>query len=117
VKLRFLADENLDHDILRGLRQRDADLEVVHALDAGLAGTADPDVLLWAERQQRVLLTHDVNTMPGHAYARLVAGEHVAGVCIIPQSLPVGQAIEELLIIAECSDLDDWKDQVRYQPL
>jgi hypothetical protein len=28
-----------------------------------LAQTPDPDVLAWAAREQRITLTHDVNTM------------------------------------------------------
>jgi hypothetical protein len=40
-------------------------------------------------------VTHDVNTMPGHAYQRIRQGEPVAGVFVVPQGFPIGQAIAD----------------------
>ncbi len=47
---KLAADENFNNDILRALRWRRADLDVVRVQDAGLAGTDDPTVLAWASR-------------------------------------------------------------------
>jgi hypothetical protein len=55
--------------------------------------------------------------MTRHAYDRVRAGLPMPGVFEIPQNLPVGQAIEELLPIAELSLEGEWTDQVRYLPL
>lgn len=43
--LRLLSDQNLNGRILRGLRRRDAVVDLVRAFDAGLASLEDPDVL------------------------------------------------------------------------
>ena len=61
--LRFAADENFNNDIVRGLRRRKPELDIVRVQEAGLSGAVDPDVLEWAAREGRVLLTHDVATM------------------------------------------------------
>lgn len=60
--LRWLADENLNNDILRGLLRRKADRDIVRIQDAGLSGADDPQVLTWAAAHDRILLTHDVTT-------------------------------------------------------
>jgi hypothetical protein len=48
---------------------------------------------------------------------RVGSGLPVPGVCVVPQSLPIGRAIEDLLLIIECSLPEDWEDPVRYLPL
>lgn len=115
--LRFLADENFDADIIAGVRRHLPGLNVVRAVDVGLRGLPDPDVLEWASQNQRVLLTHDRRTMPAHARARLEQGLSLTGVCIVPMSLPVGAAVQEIWLVAECSDIGDWDGQIRYLPL
>jgi len=115
--IRFLADEDVDNDILRGVLLRLPALDIVRVQDVGLLGESDPVVLEWAARENRVLLTHDIRTMKRHAYARLEAGLSMPGVFVIPQSLPVSQAIDEVLLLAECSLEGEWQGQVRFLPL
>ena len=69
--MRWLADENLNNDIVRGLRRRKPDLDIVRVQDAGLSGMDDPSLLAWAAAQDRVLITHDVSTMTAYAYRRV----------------------------------------------
>jgi hypothetical protein len=40
------ADENLDNDIVRALRRRVPDVDIIRAQDAGLSGRDDPTILL-----------------------------------------------------------------------
>jgi len=115
--IRFLTDEDFDNDILRGVVLRLPDLDIVRVQDVGLLGKSDPVVLAWAARETRVLLTHDVRTMRHHAYARLEAGLSMPGVFVAPQSLSIAQAIEEVLLLAECSVEGEWEGQVRFLPL
>ena len=39
------------------------------------------------------------------------------GVFEVSRSVPVGRAIDDLVLIAECSLLGEWEGQVRYLPL
>lgn len=57
--LKLLFDENLHHDILRGLRRRLPKADLLTVQEAGLRGTSDRDLLVWAAAQQRILLSHD----------------------------------------------------------
>ena len=102
---------------MRGVLRRNPETDILRAQDAGLSGVGDPEVLEWAAREGRVLFTHDASTMTRHAYDRIRAGLPMPGVFEIPQNLPVGRAIEEVLLVAELSLEDEWANQVRYLPL
>ena len=62
--LKFATDENFRAIILRGLKRRKPDLDVVRVQDVGLSGADDETILAWAAEERRILLTHDVKTMP-----------------------------------------------------
>jgi hypothetical protein len=113
----FLADEDFNNDILRGLLRRIADLDLVRVQDVGLRGADDDEVLAFAAREGRLLLTHDVSTLIGRAFERARSGETMAGVVAVAQSLPVGLAIEDLVLVAQCSSAEEWRNQVVYIPL
>jgi len=115
--LRLLFDENVNQRILRGLKLRLPELDYVLAQEVGLKGSADPDVLAWAATHGRILITHDLKTIPRYAYERVAAGESMPGVIAFAESLPVGQAIEELAIVIECSRQSEWENQAVHLPL
>ena len=116
VVLRFLADEDFDNDIVRGMLRRLPTMDIVRAQDVGLSGALDPKVLEWAAQEGRVLLTHDVSTMTAHAYARVSSDLPMPGVFAVSQLAPIGQVIEDLLLLAECSLPGEWEGQARYVP-
>src|SRR5579872_6192863 len=114
--VRFLADEDFHGAIVRGIRRQRPDLDIVTVHDVGLTGAQDPVVLELAAREGRILLTHDVNTMIAAAYRRVEAGLSLPGVFAVSQSVPVGQVIEDILLLAECSIEGEWEGQVRRLP-
>ncbi|HEY3820320.1 MAG TPA: DUF5615 family PIN-like protein [Polyangiaceae bacterium] len=114
---RLLADEDFNNDILRGLLRRLGSVDVARVQDIGLRGAGDEDVLARAAAEGRVLLTHDVSTLIGRAFDRVRAGVPMTGVIAVPQSMPVGEAIEDLELIVECSAPEDWSNKICYLPL
>lgn len=114
---RLAADENFNSDIVRGLLRRRPDLDIVRVQDAGLAGADDAAVLAWAADEGRVLLTHDAATLTKYAYDRVRSELPMPGVFEASTDVPVGLAIDDLLLIAECSHTGEWEGQVRYLPL
>ncbi|MBC8265038.1 MAG: DUF5615 family PIN-like protein [Anaerolineales bacterium] len=108
---------NFNNDIVRGLWRRKPELDIVRIQDAGLSGADDPTVLEWAAREGRVLLTHDVTTMTRYAYERVRADQPMPGVFEVSRAVPIGLAIEDILLLAECSLEGEWEGQVRYLPL
>ena len=115
--LRFLTDENFHHAIIRGLQRRSADIDMVRVQDVGLMGADDPTILAWAANENRILLTHDVETITKFAYERVSAGEHMPGVFEISRTIPLGEVIDDLLLLVEASLPNEWVNQVRYLPL
>jgi hypothetical protein len=117
VKVRFLADADLSKAIVSGVLRREPSLDFLTANAAGLRGTTDPEVLALAADQQRVLISHDVNTMPAHFHAFMRAGKQSFGVFLIPQSLDVGSAIDELVLIWLASSASEWEGRLAWLPL
>jgi hypothetical protein len=115
--LRLAADENLNNSIVRGLLRRQPELDIVRIQDVGLSGADDPTVLEWAAQEGRVLLTHDVSTITKYAYERVRAGQPMPGVFEVGRDVPIGRAIEDILLLAEYSFDNEWEGQVRYLPL
>jgi hypothetical protein len=115
--LRLAADENFNNDIVRALLRRKRNLDIVRIQDVGLSGADDSAVLEWAAQENRVLLTHDVSTITRYAYERVEAGKMMPGVFEVSRSVPIGRAIEDILLLAECSVDGEWEGQVRYLPL
>jgi hypothetical protein len=113
----FAADENFNNNVIRGLRRRLPDVDILRVQDAGLSGADDATVLEWAAREGRTLLTHDVSTITRYANERIEAGLPMPGVFQIARSTPVCRAVEDLAMIAELSLEGEWKNQVRYLPL
>ena len=73
--IRFLTDENFNGRIVRSVRRERPDADFVRVQDTAMYTAADPQVLEWAAQQDRILLTHDIETMVGYAYARVAAGQ------------------------------------------
>jgi hypothetical protein len=115
--IRLLADENLDRAIVSGLLRRNVDIDFVRAQDIGLLGASDRVLLDWAAAEQRLVVTQDVNTLPGYAFERVRAGLPMPGVLEVPQRMAVGQAIEDLLLLVECSHDGEWEGRVLHLPL
>jgi len=115
--LRLALDENFNNDIVRGLLRRRPEIDLVRVQDVGLSGADDPTILAWAAQEGRVLLTHDVSTVTRYAYDRVQAGKPMPGVFEVSRSAAIGAAIEDILLIVECSLEGEWEGQVRYLPL
>lgn len=116
MKVRLLADENIDPAIVLGLKRRTT-VDIVRVQDVGLRSQDDPAILQWAADNARILLTHDLRTIPDFAYARIVAGRGMPGVFLASAALPIAVLLDDLALIAVASTADDWVDQIVYLPL
>jgi len=92
-------------------------MDFLSADDADLDGVPDPRVLALAAEQDRVLVSHDFQTMPRHFGEFLATGGSSPGVFLVKQSSPVGQVIDELVLIWAASDAEEWKGRISEIPL
>jgi hypothetical protein len=115
--LGLVSDENFTGDNVRGLRRRLTALELVRVQDVGLAAANDPAILAWAADQGRIVLTHDRSTLPGFAYERVQTGQPMPGVFVVSDQMPIGQAVDELLLAIQCLSSQECENLVRFFPL
>ncbi len=113
----FLADENLNNKIVRGLVYRNPEIDIVTVRDIGMSGADDPSIMKWAFENSRLLITHDVKTIPAFAYENLEIGLPVPGILLVNYKALIGSVIDDLELIAECSDISEWVGQIHYLPL
>lgn len=111
----FLADVDLKRAIVDGVLRRDHNVDFKIAQQASLDGMPDLEVLAFAAREGRVLVTHDVTTMPSH-FEEFVRQRQSPGVIITPQHVPVGQVIEALLLVVNAGNAADLRNCVLLLP-
>jgi hypothetical protein len=91
---------NFNRRIISGLRRQAPELDSVTAQELGLGEEPDERLLQQAQALDRILLSHDINTMPGHFAAlldKLTAETYSPGVMIVAQNAAIGVAIQSLL--------------------
>jgi predicted nuclease of predicted toxin-antitoxin system len=110
--LRLASDADVHGEIIRGLRRRRPEIDLVRAQDVLPEGTPDREVLAWAAAENRILVTNDRNTIVGFAYQRVAARESVPGVIVTTNEQSIGSAIDDILLIADCMPEDEIREQV-----
>ena len=115
TRVRFQADADLRQAIVSGVIRREPNLDFKSANQADLEGIQDPRVLSIAASDGRVLVTHDHRTMPTE-FGEFIVSQRSAGVLVLSQSLPIGEAINALIMIWEASTAEEWIDQIMTFP-
>jgi hypothetical protein len=116
MKVRYQADADLNQDILTAVIRREPTIDFQTADDAYLFELPDPEVLKLAASEGRVLVSHDQSTMVNH-FADFILNATSAGLLIIPQSLPLHDAVEELILIWAASEAEEWVNRISYLPI
>jgi len=89
------------------------DFQTAHK--AGLEGVPDEQVLEIAAREGRILVSHDLSSMPTH-FANFISSHDSPGVLLIPQSLSIKRAVEELTTIWGASEAEEWVNTITWLP-
>ena len=93
TKICFYLDENIDHDVARGLRTRSID--VLTTPEAGSMGFSDEEHLRFALEAKRVIVTSDEDFLILHSQGI----EHAGIVYFKQQSHTIKQVLRRLFII------------------
>ncbi|MGE0376648.1 MAG: DUF5615 family PIN-like protein [Planctomycetaceae bacterium] len=115
--LQLLADENLNRLIVKGVVDRLHTADFPRTQDLDLGGMPDPELLEWAAQANRVVVSHDVSTMTKHATDRLRQGHSFPGLLLIPSTTTTAVAIDELVMLCQCSDQLEWENLIAFLPL
>ena len=114
--LKFITDQNFRGEIVDSVNRRNNNIDIISVRDIGMEEAPDPEILEWAAHQGRVVLSHDVNTMRGDAYGRVIAGLPMPGLFLVIQDEPAGPIIQDILDVAESSFEGEWENRVEYLP-
>jgi hypothetical protein len=122
MPLRYLFDENLRgllwqailrHNLVGGLI-----IDAVRVGDVADLPLGSPDavILAWCEREGRILVSLDYDTMAQHVATHLTSGAHVPGVLLIRPGQSLKAIVEVLELIAHAGLPGDYRDQVVFVP-
>jgi hypothetical protein len=103
---RFLADEDLNQNLVRAVRRLEPQIEFATVSEQGLGSEPDDSILGYAAENGWLLVSHDVNTMKAAADDRLAAGQPFAGLFLVPQSRLIRLVAESLVLIWSASELE-----------
>jgi hypothetical protein len=113
MPLRYLLDEHLRGILWRAVRRHNiAGIEPIDVTRIGdppdlPLGTPDADILLWVERESRILVSWDASSMPGYLANHLRAGHHSPGVFVIRKRVALPHVVDFLVYAAYQSDATD----------
>jgi hypothetical protein len=116
MRPRFQADADLNHKIVLGLRRREPLLDIWSAAEGDVVHRSDPEILAIASEAGRIVLSHDRRTMPSHLL-QWISHSTSPGLIIVSQSLDVGSAIDDILLIWTATEAREWMNQVGFVPL
>ena len=118
MKPRFLLDEHVNPAIQRQLHRLNPEIEIlmIGQSDAPPKGTADPDLLIWLEENNFILVTENRSTIPIHLADNFAQKRHIPGVFWIRPNVNIGQIIEELYLIWLVSTAEEFQDRTLFIP-
>jgi predicted nuclease of predicted toxin-antitoxin system len=106
-KIRFYTDEHVSHIVVKGLRNRGAD--VMTTKEAGMLGASDDDHIALASEQGRVIFTQDDDFLKLHA-----EGVNHSGIVYARQHTPAGDIIRGLMLVYHVPEPDDMRNHVEF---
>lgn len=115
MKVLYQADNDLRKAIVRGAVRRAPQMNFRSAQAAKLECVPDTEVLARSADEGRILVSHDFRTLPRH-FQQFTEARVSPGVFLIRQDLPVGAAVETLLLIWEVSESDEWVNRLCLVP-
>ena len=119
MTLQYLLDEHIA-SLYRTQLMRQAPELVVRMIgdpDAPSKVPLDPEILIWCETHEFILVTNNLKSMPKHLAEHIAERRHIPGIFVIDPAKNIGETLKELIIIAEASFPNEYQDRIEYLPL
>lgn len=119
MRVKFLLDEHMPRALIAAVQrlEPEIDITVVGAAGAPRLGALDPDILLWCELAQRLLITNNRKSMPRHCAEHLAAGRHHWGIFRTHDDEPaVGPLAASIHLIWGASEAEEHVDVLDWVP-
>ena len=122
MALRFVLDENqrglLWRAVVRHNQLGDYPVDVIRVGDPPdlPLGASDSEILIWCERESRILVSFDKKTLAEHLAAHLLAGGHCPGIFLVRRGSRVSLVVDHLALVAHASEAWEWSDRIEFVP-
>jgi hypothetical protein len=124
MPLRFVLDEDTrDTDLWHAICTHNQTVpteavDVVRVGDGGPdTGTKDESLIEWAMRENRIVVSHDRNTLIGTHDKMVANGRTTPGVWIIRRQSSIPSLVEFLVFAGVCCDATEFASRVEFIPL
>ena len=77
--IKILADQNFNGKILKGVKSRISEIDCITTYEIGIQKYTDYNLLTFAAKENRIILTHDAKIFPIFAYQKIAGGERMCG--------------------------------------
>lgn len=79
-------------------------------------GTLDPEILNWCEENGFILVTNNRRSMPVHLKEHLAEDRHIPDILALRKDASFGRVLEDLILIAEVANENEFRDRIDYIP-
>ena len=119
MSIDYLIDENLPLLYKAQLLRRQPDLIVWMIGEPGVppTGTLEPEILLWCEINNFILVTNNRSSMPVHLAEHIAQGHHIPGIFVLRPRAEIRQVLENLILIALAGEKTEYQDRIVHIPL
>ena len=119
MAIQYLLDEHMPPAYRTQLLSREPGLTIwkIGMPGAPSWGTLDPEVLLWCEANNFVLVTNNRKSMPVHLADHLAADRRVPGILTLDITRDIARNLDDLLLIALAAVPGEYEDRIIYLPL
>ena len=122
MSVQYLFDENLPPLYQEQLLRYKSDLTVLmigelSSVNIPAKGTLDPEILIWCESNNFILVTNNRTSMPVHLADHLLEHRQVPGIFVLRPKATIGEIIEDLILIALAGEPQEYQNRITYIPL
>lgn len=122
MALRYLLDEHLRGPFWHAIERRNVTasepLDVIRVGDSDgpALGADDSAILIWAEGEDRILVSADRHTLAVHLADHLAAGRRSPGILLVRPGTRIGDLVSFLELAASASEAAEWMNRIEYVP-
>ncbi len=118
MKVRYLLDENLSPRLKMAVLRLNPDIDILRIGDPNTLplSSLDPDVLIYLERSQRLLITDNRASMPGHLQDHWQSERHIWRLLWVRPNTPMRVLAQELVLIWKTTEAEEWRDCLDWLP-
>jgi hypothetical protein len=108
-----LADADLNQKIVKAIRRSLPEIDIQTAAEGGVIGVDDFQVLSTGARLGRVIVSHDLSTMP-ECFSTFIENRTCAGLLLVSQTKRIGAIIDAIYEVWITSQADEWLNRIEY---